>query len=267
MPELPDLEQIKEVLNRRLGGKEVEKVEIPRPLVLRCLQEQLLSGIEGNLLQSVKRRGKFILFSFETGTLVFHPMLSGRFQLAQKGKRLKCRTCLRLGFVGGQELRYFDPRFMGRIYWVQDDDFSGIPQYPALGPDALDQSLSLELFKANLRHFRGMIKNVLTNQRFLAGIGNAYADEILFTARISPLRKRSTLSLEEIKSLYQAIGSVLTEAIEILKEKVGEKIEVEERGFFRVHRGGGGPCPVCGTILTEVSPNRQITTFCRHCQR
>lgn len=267
MPELPDLEIVKEVLNRRLKGKQVEKVEILRPLILRCLQEQLFSGVEGSLLQSVKRRGKFLLFSFGNGTLGFHPMLSGRFQLVQRGAPLKSRTCLKIGFVGGQELRYLDPRFMGRVYWAQGEDFSGTPQFATLGPDALDEPLSLELFKTRLRHFRGMIKNVLTNQRFLAGIGNAYADEILFTARICPLRKRSTLSPDEVKSLYRAIGSVFAQAIGILKERVRENIDVEEREFFKVHHRGGCPCPVCGTILSEVSPNRQTVTFCRHCQK
>ncbi len=156
---------------------------------------------------------------------------------------------------------------MGRIHLAQGQDFSKIPQFSELGPDALNEFPGLEEFESRLRHFRGMIKNILTNQRFLAYIGNAYADEILFAAHISPLRKSSSLSPGEVKSLYWAIGSVLTEAIEIIKERVGEKIEVEERGFFRVHRKGGNPCPVCETNLTEVSPHRRITTFCRNCQR
>ncbi len=267
MPELPDLEHIKDVLNRRLEGRRVERVKILRPLVLRCLQEQLISTVEGNQLQSVRRRGKFLLLPFADGTLTFHLMLSGRFQLAQRKDRLRSRTCLILDFAGGQELRYFDPKFMGRIYLAQQGDFSRIPQYLELGPDALDEYPSLEEFKSRLCHFRGMIKNVLTNQKFLAGIGNAYADEVLFAARLSPLRKRSNLSAGEVTSLHQAISLVLAEAIRIIREKIGERIEAEGRAFFKVHRRGGSPCPVCGTPLTEVSPNRQITTFCRNCQK
>jgi len=267
MPELPDLEHIKEVLSQRLEGKKVERVEVLRPLILRCLQQKLTSISEGKPLQSVQRRGKFLLLSFKGGTLVFHLMLSGRLKLAQKGERRGSRICLILGFDSGQELRYFDPKLMGRVYLAQGEDFSGIPQFSELGPDALDEFPNLEEFKSRLRHFRGMLKNLLTNQRFLAGIGNAYADEILFAAHISPLRKTPGLSSGEVESLHRAICSVLTEAIGIIRERVGGRIDVEERGFLKVHRKGGSPCPVCGAILSEISPHRRITTFCRNCHR
>ena len=268
MPELPDLEVIKKVLNHRIVDKKIEKVEILQPLVFRCTFDQFVNQLQGHSITQVNRRGKFLIFDFDTDThVVIHPMLGGRLQLCQINERLKKRTCFRWQFLDGTEFRYFDDNFMGRIYLVQGNDFSPIPQFADLGPEPLDANLSLELFQQRLKHHPGMIKNILTNQKFLAGIGNAYADEILFAAGIHPFRKRPSLTTKEIEKLYHFTRSVLGKAIEILSQRMGEVVEVEIRDFLKVHRRGGEPCPVCGTKISEVSPNKRITSFCRNCQK
>jgi len=268
MPELPDLEVIKKVLNHRIVDKKIEKVEILQPLVFRCTFDQFVNQLQSHSITQVNRRGKFLIFDFDTDAhVVIHPMLGGRLQLCQINERLKKRTCFRWQFLDGTEFRYFDDNFMGRIYLVQGNDFSPIPQFADLGPEPLDANLSLELFQQRLKHHPGMIKNILTNQKFLAGIGNAYADEILFAAGIHPFRKRPSLTTEEIEKLYHFTRSVLGKAIEILSQRMGEVIEVEIRDFLKVHRRGGEPCPVCGTKISEVSPNKRITSFCRNCQK
>ncbi|RKY77728.1 hypothetical protein DRQ12_07650 [candidate division KSB1 bacterium] len=268
MPELPDLEVIKKVLNHRIVDKKIEKVEILQPLVFRCTFDQFVNQLQGHSITQVNRRGKFLIFDFDTDAhVVIHPMLGGRLQLCQINERLKKRTCFRWQFLDGTEFRYFDDNFMGRIYLVQGNDFSPIPQFADLGPEPLDANLSLELFQQRLKHHPGMIKNILTNQKFLAGIGNAYADEILFAAGIHPFRKRPSLTTEEIEKLYHFTRSVLGKAIEILSQRMGEVVEVEIRDFLKVHRRGGEPCPVCGTKISEVSPNKRITSFCRNCQK
>ncbi|HDI52251.1 MAG TPA: Fpg/Nei family DNA glycosylase [Bacteroidetes bacterium] len=268
MPELPDLEVIKRVLNHRIVDKKIEKVEILQPLVFRCTFDQFVNQLQSHSITQVNRRGKFLIFDFDTDAhVVIHPMLGGRLQLCQINERLKKRTCFRWQFLDGTEFRYFDDNFMGRIYLVQGNDFSPIPQFADLGPEPLDANLSLQLFQQRLKHHPGMIKNILTNQKFLAGIGNAYADEILFAAGIHPFRKRPSLTTEEIEKLYHFTRSVLGKAIEILSQRMGEVIEVEIRDFLKVHRRGGEPCPVCGTKISEVSPNKRITSFCRNCQK
>lgn len=112
-----------------------------------------------------------------------------------------------------------------------------------------------------------MIKSILTNQKFLAGIGNAYADEILFCAGILPFRKRSSLSAEEVHRLYRAVRSVLSRATEELRQRVGTSIHREIRDFMKVHGQGVSPCSVCGGRISEVASRRKRTNFCRACQR
>jgi formamidopyrimidine-DNA glycosylase len=157
---------------------------------------------------------------------------------------------------------------MGKIYYVHIDDVPNIPQFEEMGPDALE--VSEDEFRKRIRKHSGAIKNILTNLKFVAGIGNAYADEVLFEARINPFRKRTTLSDDEIGALYRAIGTTLQRSIPILREHFREELDYEEwRDHLKVHRKGGsneGRCPRCGTRITEIAPNQRITNWCRVCQ-
>ena len=151
---------------------------------------------------------------------------------------------------------------MGQIYLTQD--VSAVPTFDEMGPEALD--VSLDEFGRRIRPFRGEIKGVLVNARFLAGVGNAYADEILWEARLHPYRKRSTLSADEIERLYLAMRTTLTESIEKVRRAMGDDIHLKPRDFFAVHMRGGEACPRCGTAISAVTANQRITNFCRGCQ-
>jgi formamidopyrimidine-DNA glycosylase len=136
-----------------------------------------------------------------------------------------------------------------------------------MGPDVLSPSLTEEVFRERLRKYTGQIKSILVNHKFVAGIGNAYADEILWQARVHPYRKRSQMSDDEIGALYHATRDVLNWAEPIVWEKMGESLDYKEwRDHLRVHRRGGEPCPRCGTKISEITAGQRITSFCRTCQ-
>jgi formamidopyrimidine-DNA glycosylase len=268
MPELPDLEIIKEFLEKNASGDVIEKIEVIDPLVLRCSREDLVGHTKGKSCAAFRRRGKFLIFDLpDDGHLIFHLMLAGRFQYSPATEKGRAGLCLSLEFTSGRQLRYYDRKRMGRIYLVSGPDFSAVPQFAEQGPEAIDSEMDLEEFHRRLRRHPGMIKNILTNQRFLAGIGNAYADEILFCAGILPFRRRSSLSAEEVNRLYRAVRSVLSGAIEELRKRVGASIHREIRDFMKVHGKGGQLCSACGGRISEVAPNRRRTNFCRGCQR
>ncbi len=136
-----------------------------------------------------------------------------------------------------------------------------------LGPDADDPELDLATWRARIQRHRGELKNLLREQSFVAGIGNGYSDEILWTAGLAPFRKRSTLAPEEIDRLYDATRGTLAWAIDELRRRVPPDFEVEVRDFLHVHRKGGQPCPRCGTTISEIAPGGFVTSFCRGCQR
>ena len=266
MPEIPDLEAIRGFLNQRLPGERIERAEFLIPVVFRVPKDEFVSTLEGNTFGETRRRGKFLLFELKSGhLLVINAMLAGRFQYLQPNVKRRARTCMALGLANGWELRYADDRVMGKIYLVPADGLMEVPQFADMGPDALE--VSQEEFAQRIRRFTGQIKSALVNHRFIAGIGNAYADEILFAARLHPYRKRTTLKEDDVARLYEAIHKVFAWAAPIVAEQMRDELNYEERrDFLKVHRRGGEPCPVCGTRISEITAGQRITNFCRNCQ-
>lgn len=269
MPELPDLTIVAEELAGRAAGRVVTEATAPALAVLRVSPEQV-AELAGTTLGRASRRGKFLMLPFERdGTvqriLAVNPMLAGRFWLLDDAPRVRARTGLRLRFADGGELRYVDRELMGKLYLVAPDALDTIPNWSEMGPDADDPELTLDRFRARIRRHPGELKSLLRNSRFVAGIGNAYSDEILWEARLGPLRRRSSLSDEEIVRLHAAMRTVLATAIEELRELVPPQIEVQHRERLRVHLRGGEPCPRCGRPLREIG-GKEATTFCRGCQ-
>ncbi len=269
MPELPDLENIVGFLNSSLPGLAVESVEVRQPLVIR--QPAISSfgdALKGKVFLPLRRRGKFLLLPFTSrDVLAINPMLTGRLQYCAPGEKAPMRVCFLLSLSNGMQLRYLDRNLMGKVYLLPEEDLRKIPRFSEMAPEALGPEVTLELFQKRLKRHPGMIKNILVNDRFLAGIGNAYADEILFEAGIHPYRARPRLSAQEIAGLYSAMHKVLTEATEEVGSRMGGQIHVKFRGFLQVHGKGGQPCPRCGSTISQITANQRLTNFCRHCQK
>ena len=268
MPELADLEAKLTFLNKRLPGLRVVDVQLPIAFIVRMPKEEFVAGMVGNTFGQTSRRGKFLLMHMDDGqVLAANSMLAGRMQWCLPTDKKAHRTCVVIPLSDGHEVRYVDFRLMGRIYLVREGELDKIPQFGELGPDADSAELTEEAFIERLKRFNGQIKNVLTNQKFVAGIGNAYSDEILFVARINPFRKRATLSDEEMKALYRAMCEVFEWSFPIVREAMRDDIPLEEvRGFMRVHRRGGEACPNCGNRITDITSGNRVMSFCRHCQ-
>ena len=266
MPEAPDLEVIGEFLNHRVQGQSIESATVLRPTVLRSLVGELCSDVLGRSFDRFHRRGKYLLADLSGDRcLAINPMLSGALQYCDPEERMQKHTCVVFALAGGRELRYLDDRQMGKVYYVKPDQLSQIHRLLDQGPDVLD-GISLEEFQGRLKRFHGEIKGILTRGSFIAGIGNAYADEILFKAGLSPFRKCRGLSAEEVARLHGECREVVDEAIGVLRERMGDAIHVKIRDFLKVHRKGGQPCPHCGGTISELTANRRITSYCRRCQ-
>jgi formamidopyrimidine-DNA glycosylase len=299
MPELPDVAILADALDEALVGRRMAGAKVPQTLVLRGTPAEL-AAFDGQILRSVVRRGKFLVFDFERDRIVFNPMLTGRLGLVVTGAKQwpqwaaafyfdatdeKERTRLlrarapdqRHEWPGdadwlprrdlGVEMRYRDATRMGKIYLAPAGVVRPIAGWEEQGPDADDPSLTLEEWRKRIAKHSGEIKSILRNQTFVAGIGNAYSDEILWAARLAPFRKRSSLAPDEVDALYAAMREVLAWAIGELHELVPPRLEVEQREFLNVHRKGGQACPRCGTRLSQISAGGFDTTFCRGCQR
>jgi formamidopyrimidine-DNA glycosylase len=250
-----------------------------------------VEALVGQQLKSIRRRGKLLILDLDRDRVVVNPMLTGRLQLAPPGTALPSKTAVVLGFGArgkkprdaakwttraswmpaddaAVEVRYRDPTQMGKVYLVPAGVARTVPGLTdeELGPDADDPGLTLEIWRDRIRRHPGELKNLLKNQAFIAGIGNAYSDEILHAARLLPFRKRSTLAPEEVDALYGATRTTVGHAIEELRARVPPTFEKQARDWLAVHDKGGQPCPRCGTRISEVKPGGFVTSFCRGCQ-
>jgi formamidopyrimidine-DNA glycosylase len=291
VPELPDLTVVADALHAALAGRAVRSASAPGPLAVRGTPAEL-HALVGQRVASIRRRGKFLLIDLDRDEIACNPMLTGRFQLAAPGDKLPAKTAFVLGFgerssgppdaaawTAGAgwlpaddarpEVRYRDPTQMGKIYLRPAGVERPVPGLgePEQGPDADDPALTLEVWRERIRRHPGELKNLLRNQSFVAGIGNAYSDEILHAAGLLPFRKRASLASEEVDALYTATRATLADAIEVLRARVPPTFEKQVRDFLKVHDKGGQPCPRCGTRITEVKAGGFITSYCRGCQR
>ena len=266
MPEAPDLEVIKDFLNENVNGQTIESARVLRPTVVRSIAGDFDSSLEGQTINLTERQGKFLTIGLSRGhCLVINPMLTGALQYASEKDRVQKRTCVVLSLPDGKELRYLDDRQMGKVYYVDRDNLDEVPRLAEQGPDVL-AGIDFEEFRDRLKRFQGEIKGVLTRGSFISGIGNAYSDEILFAAGISPFRKARSFKEEEIRWLYDESRHVVEEAIGVLRQRMGADIHVKIRDFLKVHNKGGQPCPSCGGNITQLTANQRITSYCRRCQ-
>ncbi len=268
MPEAPDLHALREYLAPRVTGLEITAVRELRPLVIRNLTGSSLSeDVAGRVIEGLERKGKLLIMSLSGGmSMVVSPMLTGDLSLADPGKRMLKSTILTINFGDASQIRYTDAKRMGQIYYLESTRLGEITRVADQGPDVLDEPLAFPDFTTALKRYRGEVKGVLTRGQLVAGIGNAYADEVLWEAGIYPFRKVTRLSDEEVARLHEATYQVPTEAVTKLQEIFGAEHPRKERRFLSVHGKSGAPCPKCATVISSVKSRQRDTNFCRRCQ-
>jgi formamidopyrimidine-DNA glycosylase len=266
MPELPELEVLRDHLQPLLGGRRIAKVVVsPRfGFLLRTPPADLAASLEGQVIERLWRRGKFMTIDAGQRHLVINPMLGGRLHWGIKGVKAPGAVLCALHLEGGDALSLTDFARMARVYLVDHDAFDTVPGWAELGPEA--NQVSAEEFSTRIRRHPGELKNLLRNQAFIAGIGNAYSDEILHQARMLPLRKRSTLKPDEVLQLHGAVREALDSAIAAIRAQPDYRPHKQDRSFMKVHMKGGQPCPRCGHRIAEITARGEITSYCRGCQ-
>ncbi|HEV1997053.1 MAG TPA: DNA-formamidopyrimidine glycosylase family protein [Candidatus Dormibacteraeota bacterium] len=266
MPELPELEVLCEYFQPRLAGRSIDKVAVsPRfGFLLRTPPADLAAKLEGKTISRIWRRGKFMTLDVGERHLVINPMLGGRLHWATKGTKAPA-SLFSLRLSSGDTLSLTDFARMARVYLVEGDRHDAVPGWEDLGPEA--NQVGAEEFAQRIRRHPGELKNLLRNQAFVAGIGNAYSDEILHEARMLPLRKRSTLQPGEVLALHAAVGKVLAGATAAIASQPHYEPHKQDRSFMRVHMRGGQPCPRCGHRIAELTARGEITDYCRGCQK
>ncbi len=267
MPELPDLEYIVSVLNHKLPGRRIDQVRVRKPIVLRLGVAGTLEDVcEGQAFGTCARHGHFVVLGIGVAhELVVNPMLAGRFRLCGEGEKNEGSLCLAFGLEGGQELRYLDDKQMGKVYLVPEGDRRAVPGFETVGIEPLSHEFTVERLRTLLQDRRDQVRAFLLDKSAVAAIGNAYADEILWAARLHPKTGCQGLTDEDIGRLHTAIREVLSAAVEEVAQR-SEPIEVKVRDFLRVRNRKGQPCPACGTTIRVEGVRGHDTFYCPTCQ-
>ena len=268
MPELPEVETIKNELSPRVIGLRFSEVTIldSKP-IKRPVVEEFPRKLTGQTITGLERRGKYLIFRLSSGkALVIHLKMTGSLLLDPKQTDRYARVIFH--FHDSTQLVFNDRRRLGAI-WLAEDELASIHK---LGPEPLGPSFTAKALAQWLHKRQAPIKAILLDQGFIAGIGNMYADEALFAAKIHPMRPANSLSRGEITSLHRAIIDVLKSAI----RSKGASIDTYVRptgqlgtahNNFRVAHRGGRPCPICGTSIQRLAIRNRGSYFCPKCQK
>jgi formamidopyrimidine-DNA glycosylase len=271
MPEMPEVESLAQFLTERCVGRVVARVELVAFSALKTY-EPPLSALHGLEIESVSRHGKFLDLSAQGLHLVFHLARAGWLRWREalpetpaKPGRGPLALRVRLDDGSGFDLTEAGTQRKLAVYVVGNPQ--DIPMVATLGPDPLSPAFDQAALQGVLAHAgRSQIKGVLKDQRILAGIGNAYSDEILHAARLSPFKPSNSLSETELSTLYGAIKGELSGAIARAEGLAAKDLKGEKKSGLRVHGRKGQPCDVCGDTIAEVSFSDSALQYCPTCQ-
>jgi formamidopyrimidine-DNA glycosylase len=268
LPELPEVETIKNELTPHIISRRFTDVIIHDTKAIKQPSvHEFHRKLIGQTIINLERRGKYLIFSLSDGTeLVIHLRMTGSLLLNPEQTDRYARVIFL--FDGGSRLVFIDRRRLGAM-WLLENNLTVTGK---LGPEPLTADFTIKTLAERLRKRQAPIKAVLLDQGFIAGIGNMYADEALFTAKIHPLRKASSLSPREIKNLHRAIIDVLRSAIGSKGASISTYIRPDGQlgtahDNFRVAHRGGEPCPVCGTPIERLAIRNRGSYFCPKCQK
>ena len=271
MPELPEVETIRQQLEKEIIGKRVKEIEVKDPRMINVPAKEFKETLEGAKVKDIRRRAKLLIVDFDNGySLIVHLKLTGNLIYNQKADK---RTNVCFIFRGGDRLVYQDIRKLGYMKLMRTDLAKDTIHAHNFGPEVLDKDFTLEEFQKKIsQKKKSKIKPLLMDQKFLAGIGNVYSQEACFRAGIKPQRLASSLSKEEIKRLYEELRKILVQALKYRGASVDEYLDIYgKKGgfepFLQVYGRKGKPCFRCGKKIQLIKLGGRSTYFCPNCQK
>lgn len=275
MPELPEVETVVRSLEQRLAGLTITAVDILMPKVIRhpkpeIFEEQIVGKQLSNRLG---RRGKYLLLHLSGGlTLVVHLRMTGRLVYCDAELPLEKHTHVVFHLDNGKQLRFTDIRQFGRLQLVPTAEVSEMAGIKEMGPEPLDEAFSREFLKKEFRRRRTRVKPLLLDQCFIAGLGNIYADEALFRAKVHPERLAADLSAREVAGLHKSIVEVISGGIEHRGTTFRDYVDGEGRSgsyqhYLKVYNREGLPCANCGKPIERIKVAGRSSYYCPQCQK
>lgn len=274
MPELPEVETIKNTLKRFVIGKTIENVSIHWPKIIKVPDDTAAFKLQlhGQTIRNIDRKGKFLLFQLDDYTLVSHLRMEGKYSVHNHVEPVKKHTHIVFGFTDGEELRYNDVRKFGTMHLLEKGEEWKQKPLNQLGPDPFDEDFTLDYFLHHLRKTDRVIKLVLLDQTIVAGLGNIYVDETLFKAGVHPLTKACKLTRKDALTIMNQAQETLRKAILRGGTTIRSYVNgAGDMGLFQqelfVYGQENKPCKKCGNPIVKMRIGGRGTHICIKCQK
>ncbi|RAS80749.1 bifunctional DNA-formamidopyrimidine glycosylase/DNA-(apurinic or apyrimidinic site) lyase [Priestia endophytica] len=274
MPEMPEVEIIRRILEPQIAGKKIETVEIlHNQIIAHPDMETFTEILTGQTITNMSRKGKFLTIHFKSGdNLALHLRMTGRLLVMPKDTPVEKHTHLLIYLEGGNQLRYIDVRRFGRFWYLKKDETDDLTGQDKLGLEPLDEKLTSTYLKEKLGKKKKSIKDMLHDQSIIAGIGNIYSDEILYAAGIYPETKCTAMDDEEWDRLAKKIPEIIAWGIDTNEMKPEEYLEGKGKEYrniphLRVYGRADQPCLVCQAVIEKISLGGRSSCYCPECQR
>ncbi len=274
MPELPEVETIKRVIELQIKNLRIDDIIINRPEIIEYpTAEEFYTSVKGQKICGMQRRGKFLIILLENGgRIILHLRMTGCLLLTPPNYPTEKHTHIIFKLGSGNELRFSDTRRFGRLWLVgrdKEDTYSGIHK---LGLEPFDESLTAEYLNEKCKNRKKTVKECLLEQNIVAGIGNIYSDEILFAAGVHPKRRANSLTFDEWKHIAVIIPERLNYFIEKNRLTAEEYLETKGQDyrntpFLQIYGHAGEPCPKCGDTLCKMVIGGRSSVYCQNCQK
>ncbi len=273
MPELPEVETVKETLKLKLIGKKIKDVKIYYDGIIAYPEIKEFSKQIKNLpIKDINRRGKWLMFDLDKYYLLSHLRMEGKYFFKNKGDKLDNHEHVVFSLDSNEELRYRDTRKFGKMYLIKKEDINNVGPIKDLGLEPWDTNLTKEYLKDKYKTKKLPIKTVLLDQSIIVGIGNIYADEILFLSKLNPLIKCCDLKDDDLENIIKYTKEVLEKAIKLGGTTIRTYTSVDGvHGRFQnellVHGKDNDSCPACGQAIKKIRVGGRGTYYCSNCQK
>ena len=267
MPELVEVETTRRDLSKIITGKKINKVEVFLDKIVYNKKDKFINDVQGQRIKNVKRRGKWLLFELDSKYLIIHFRMEGRFYLLPLDAK-KDKHDYVIFYFDDFSLHYNDPRLFGKMEVINKEDIKKFFDDKKLGLEYTDSNLNANYLKEKFKTHHTDIKKILLDQSFIAGIGNIYADEILFRSKINPKSYADKISKSKLNEIIQNTKYVFEESLKCkgtYPNIDGKRGTFEER--LKVHKRQNKPCYECGTLIKKEKIGGRGTYYCPKCQK
>ena len=272
MPEIAEVETVRNTLKNKILNKEIKSVNIIYPKMIDSNLTEFKNILPGKKIIDINRIGKWLLFDLGNYYLLSHLRMEGKYFIKNHDEEINKHEHVIITFTDNTDLRYHDTRKFGRMKLIKKDELSNTKEIEKQGIEPIDSKLTKEYLYEKIHKKHLPIKTILLDQTIISGLGNIYADEVLFASRINPLKKGSAITLEDCENIKESSKEIISNAIKyggttIKSYTSSLGVTGRFQQFLKVHKKENEPCAVCGTKITRIKVGGRSTYFCPNCQK